>query len=178
MFRSLSAEYLVFFTVGLCLLLCVILHKLNKWWCCYCIRRRFNKGNIAEKKAVKILIKSGYKIVATQQSLPARMYVDGVEQKYFIRPDVVVKKKGKLFLVEVKYGDVATNPLYKDTRRQLLEYDLFSNTYGLLLVDMNSEKVHNISFFSKMQKRNRCGVFMAFFLGVACTVFCIFLIGF
>ena len=51
------------------------------------MNRRFKRGEVAEKKAVKFLHRRGYRILAAQLEETITVYVDGVPQKSKVRAD-------------------------------------------------------------------------------------------
>ncbi len=132
----------------------VVFHKIYKTYLVWRMQRRFRKGLKAESAACKLLENLGYSILSTQPVLFLSLVLDQEKKKYKVRPDILVKKNGALFFAEVKTGRVAGNPLNRDTRRQLLEYSLASNSCGLLLVNMETKIVHTISFPQKETEMN------------------------
>lgn len=88
----------------------------------------------------------GYRIIAEQPELEAIVKVDGESHSIAIRPDFLVKRFGKTWLVEVKTGSKAPNPLEGSTRRQLFEYSAANGGSPILLADMESHTIHRIEF--------------------------------
>lgn len=107
--------------------------------------KRLKKGKAAESDAKLILKKAGYEIHDYQPQLNYQFLSDHDQVKVNITPDYLVKKDGVVYVVEVKSGEVASNPNYAFTRRQLLEYYLVSEL-PLLFVDMETKLIHKIKF--------------------------------
>jgi len=122
--------------------------------------RRMRRGVEMEKKAGAFLERKGYHIVSFQKQDTYTLLVDGVELPVNIRYDFIVSKRGKHYVAEVKTGKSAADIKTATTRRQLLEYGLFSKTDGILLVDMESEKIQQIEFPFTPKHVNRTMVFL------------------
>lgn len=99
----------------------------------------------AEKKAEMLLKRNGFQIIDRQQSKPLIIKAGSVPHRYLIRIDFLVKKNGRTYVVEVKSG--SKNKITKrETRRQLLEYFLAYQPYGIILFDMDTKKFSEIRF--------------------------------
>lgn len=109
------------------------------------MKRRFKRGEIAEKNAVKFLRHRGYKILAAQLQETIVVYVDGQPEKSTVRADFLVRKGWKKYIVEVKSGQQGTVKL-PNVRRQLLEYKLVYQPDGILLLDMEHRNLQEIRF--------------------------------
>jgi hypothetical protein len=72
--------------------------------------------------------------------------VDGRTQEVIVRADFLVERGGSRYVAEVKTGSKATSPSYSDTRRQLLEYRVLYDVEGVVLVDMEAERVHLVKW--------------------------------
>lgn len=131
------------------------------------LRKRRERGVKAEQKAAWILRRHGYVLTDVQPSRSLKMTVDGTVHSYDVRPDGFARRGRERFVVEVKTGGTAPNPLYGETRRQLLEYYFGLPVDGILLVDGDRHLVSRIHFgrrrVSKFPKRL---VFATFGLGV------------
>lgn len=155
-------------------------YHLARWWRKLRLRRRFSRGAVAEQRANKILKNNGYEVLFTQRPFVMRMYVDNQLKEYKIRPDAFAKKNGRLYIVEVKTGQHAANPLYRDTRRQLMEYYYGIAADGLLLVNGDAETIHHIDFAGSIVSTNsKKSYLFVFILGVVLTslVFTAFTLG-
>ncbi len=116
------------------------------WLQSYKLKRRFARGARAEVLAAKLLKKSGYTILREQASLTWRVLLQDKWVPVEMRADYLVSKSGKRFIAEVKSGKSAPRIETASTRRQLLEYRLAYNVDGVLLVDMEAEKILDVEF--------------------------------
>ncbi|MGI9951551.1 hypothetical protein V3F56_04235 [Moorellaceae bacterium AZ2] len=107
---------------------------------------RIRRAQKAEKEAIRFLTEKGYQVIDVQRQIPVVMVVDGREYKGSVRADIVARKGGKTYVVEVKSGRQGEEPGKAATRRQLLEYFLVYRPHELLLLDMQGRKMHRISF--------------------------------
>lgn len=112
---------------------------LDRWH----VRRRIRKAKRGERDAVRLLRDHGYKIVALQAHKVFAYTVDGVRHKASVRCDILAKRHGKTFVVEVKTGQQA-HPGSVSTRRQLSEYARVFKADGLLLADMDRRRLHRL----------------------------------
>lgn len=119
------------------------LHKIGRN---FILKRKLKKARRGEIAAVQFLKNNGFSIVGIQEKRTITTWVDGVPHNNTIRVDFLVRKWGKTYIAEVKTGRKAPNPFLVDTRRQLLEYYLAYGSYGILLVDMEKKRMHEISF--------------------------------
>jgi Holliday junction resolvase-like predicted endonuclease len=128
-------------------------------------RKRFERGRHQEIKAKDYLIKKGYAIVSSQKSYTHTFEVDGENVKAELIPDYVVKKNGKIYLVEVKTGKSAINIQNRNTRRQILEYDFVIDSDGIFLLDMENLEMKRVRFFTK--KEQQSSVKVVLLIGIA-----------
>ena len=105
-----------------------------------------NKAKRAESQAVNILQNAGYTIVDVQKRVKIKTKINGREFFNTIIADMIVKKGRKTFLVEIKTGKQTEKVIPPQVRRQLLEYYLVFKPDGLILLDMENGKLHNVSF--------------------------------
>lgn len=119
-----------------------------RWKQAKVVRARFDHGVQSESKAESILKKEGYELLSSQETLTLSMFVDGALRTYKVRPDGVAHKNGQTFLVEIKTGKKAVNPVSGPTRRQLLEYSVGGGVPGVLLLNADEESVQLIQFGS------------------------------
>ncbi len=91
---------------------------------------------------------AGYRVLEDQAELEVTLRVDGVEHPYRIRVDLLVERRtdGARFAAEVKTGKSAPNPRHSATRRQLLEYRMLYDVEGVLLVDREAQRVHEVEW--------------------------------
>lgn len=147
-------------------------YKLIRWYKKKKLQVKLSNARKAEIQAVKILQKAGYEIIDTQKRVQVKTKIDGVNYTNTIIADLIVKKKGKTFLVEVKTGKQTDNITAPHIRRQLLEYFLVFKPHGLILLDMADKKMHRFEFeLDGLRPQSAlflCGSVM-FFLGVILT---------
>ncbi|MDF2550689.1 MAG: hypothetical protein K0S07_1756 [Chlamydiales bacterium] len=112
-------------------------------------KKRLRRGLAAEAEGEVLLKQQGFELKALQSSIQVGMTVDNRLFHYEIRPDAIAVKAGRVFAVEMKTGAIATNPLFKETRRQILEYYYALPVDGVLLIDVERKKISEIAFVSK-----------------------------
>jgi hypothetical protein len=110
------------------------------------LRARFRRARRGERVAERLLEARGYRIEARQASRAWHPEVDGRRHTVEVRADLVVSKRGKRYVAEVKTGAVAPDIGYAPTRRQLLEYQHAFRADGVLLVAPEADEVRAIGF--------------------------------
>jgi hypothetical protein len=105
--------------------------------------RRRRRGARAELRALRLLERGGYRLVAEQPRRTGCILVDGEPETFDLRADAVVEKDGERLVVEVKTGAAASA---RETRRQLLEYLWAFGLDGALLVDMAAGRIYRVEF--------------------------------
>lgn len=110
--------------------------------------RRFARARRLERDARRVLSRNGYQVDGHKVRRRVWLEVDGREEGFVVEADYLVRGlRDELLVAEVKSGRRAPDATYTPTRRQLLEYDLaFAEAEGLLLVDMERERVETIRF--------------------------------
>ena len=93
----------------------------------------------------RFLKQRGFKILIDSRE-DSNMLVDGERVSFEVRADLLVRKRFKTYIAEVKTGQLAPDPSAAQTRRQLLEYSLIFQEHGLLLVDMETKRSREITF--------------------------------
>jgi hypothetical protein len=109
------------------------------------VQARARHGRRAEERALRRLQRAGYEVL--EQS-PERRYdlsVDGVPREIRLVADLLVERRGRRFVADVKTGDQA-RPAAPDTRRQLLEYLLAFDVDGALLVNPDTDEIVEVAF--------------------------------
>lgn len=109
-------------------------------------RRRQERARKAEIRAERLLVRRGFHVLERQACRRLSMEVDGQRYPAEVRADLLVERDGRHYVAEVKSGLEAPDPLRPATRRQLLEYHLVFRPDGVLLVDMETEQVHEVAF--------------------------------
>lgn len=164
-------QSLDFFILGI-IFGALFFYRIAQWIKKKRLQVKLNNARKAEIQAIKLLQKAGYKIVDTQKRVQVKTKIDGVNYTNTIVADLIVKKKGKTYLVEVKTGKQTNNITAPNIRRQLLEYFLIFKPHGLILLDMAEKKMHRFEFELEGLWSQRalvlCGGAM-FFLGVILT---------
>ncbi len=114
------------------------------------VRRRAARsramGRTGHRKALKLLRRSGYRVLDTEVTKSGSILVDGEERTFSIRADALVRRRFRRYVAEFKGGAAAASPANRETRRQLLEYALVFRTRGILLVDAEAGRIHLVEF--------------------------------
>ena len=103
------------------------------------------RGRKSERKAIKLLIKKGYKIINQQLTTKGYLYENGNRVDYKVRPDFMVTKDKVTYIAEIKTGLSASIETI-NTRRQLLEYSKLFNSSKVILVDISKKEIKIIEF--------------------------------
>ena len=133
------------------LLLLLLLFVLYLGWKLRKIYKNFKfflnkrRGKKAEKNAIRLLKKNGYKIQNYQPIAKGHVFQDNEKVYFDIRADLIVSKDKKLYVAEVKSGDSASIKEI-NTRRQLLEYSRVFENNNLILIDTEKNKIKKIEF--------------------------------
>ena len=116
-------------------------------------RSRNRRAQIGEGAAERLLERAGFAILERQLHTTWSMMVDGTAREVRSRADLLVQarrvrgiRRGAVFVAEVKTGTTAPDPTHPATRRQLLEYLHVFDAHGVLLVDMEAQRVHRVAF--------------------------------
>jgi Holliday junction resolvase-like predicted endonuclease len=107
---------------------------------------RGERARWGEQRAERLLQRKGYRIVGRQVQGHGHILVDGEALDIRVRVDLIVKRRGRRFVAEVKTGTTAPDPTHPATRRQLREYAALFPDHGLLLVDAEAGTVHRVEF--------------------------------
>lgn len=116
------------------------------------IQRRAARG---EASARKLLERAGFVVVGAQCRARWPVALDGQTVEVQLIADLIAERAGRSYVVEVKTGPVAGSVRHPPTRRQLMEYQLGFNAYGVLLVDADRGRIEQIAFPRLRQTRNR-----------------------
>ena len=108
--------------------------------------RRGQRARAGEEDAERLLRRQGFRIVDRQVQGHGHIYVDGEALDIRVRVDLIVKRRGRRYVAEVKTGATAPDPTLPATRRQLREYAALFPDHGLLLVDAEAGTVHRVEF--------------------------------
>ena len=98
------------------------------------------RGKKAEKKALKLLKKKGFKVISIQPTAKGYVYENEKKISFIIRPDLLVTKDNVIYVAEIKSGFAAS--IYNiNTRRQLFEYSKVFNSNKLILIDTFKKQI-------------------------------------
>jgi hypothetical protein len=130
--------------------LVLLLLAIAAWWLSATRVRRGNarRGAIARRAEVdaeSLLRGLGYAVEDRQVTGTFDLSVDGRPVPVRCRADLLVRRRRRRFVAEVKTGTPA-DPTHPDTRRQLLEYRLVFPVDGVLLVDVARGAVMEVAF--------------------------------
>lgn len=151
----------------------ILLYNIIKLVQSHAARHRVLKAGRAEAAARKFLESQGYIIMAVQERVPILTKINGKPHKSHIQADLIVKKNKKVYVVDVKTGEVAQRPASPDNRRQLLEYFLVYRPDGVLVLDMDSQKIYQMEFeirFPSAKGLNPVPYMISFCAGVLVTL--------
>jgi hypothetical protein len=124
----------------------ILFWQVYKWWRALRLKRKVVRARRGEERALHLLESEGYEIVELQKRTPVVAKVDGKEYKTYIAADALVRKHGRTYVAEIKTGSEATRITHAPTRRQILEYFCVFRPHGILLVDMEQEKIRTVEF--------------------------------
>lgn len=144
-------------------LLLLLLLALFGWWRAATHVGRSNRGRLrvaqaGESAAEAVLAEQGYEVVDRQVTVRWSLTVDGEVHEVASRADLLVTRDGLDFVAEVKTGERAPDPRRPATRRQLLEYLHVFDVEGVLLVDMETGRVHRVAFPVNSRSTGASGV--------------------
>ncbi len=112
--------------------------------------RKMSNGRKLEQLALKYIKRISPDEIYQQTNEKFYIRVNG-EKKYFrLKADFIIIKNNKKILIEVKSGDIVTNPTYSNSRRQMLEYFYYFKVDEIWLFDCNTRDFHKIEFPKKL----------------------------
>jgi hypothetical protein len=104
------------------------------------------RGRAGEHAAIGLMERSGYTVEALQPARRWTIRCDGEAHDIELRADLLVARGGRRFVAEVKTGEGAPRLQTPGTRRQLLEYSVAYDADGVLLVDVEAQRIHEVTF--------------------------------
>ena len=107
--------------------------------------RQTKKESVMDVKAREILEQLGFTLEPEYARQNIRVFQDGKPLDMPVRPDLIVSKGGKSYVVNLK-GSEQDQLSYPETRRALLEYYVTYRPNGILLMDMENRRIHDIRF--------------------------------
>lgn len=139
-------------------------------------RQRSLSSKKAEKKAENWLKRNGFRIIDKQQSRPLIIKSGKTKHRYLIRTDFLVKKGGHKYVVEVKSGHKNSKITNRETRRQLLEYFLAYQAYGIILFNMDNNSFSEVKFLLPYFNYKWIENVIYFFLGALLAIIAMYLL--
>ena len=115
-------------------------------WRTFILARRFRIGREAESDALVLAKKRGYRILGCQVERTFVVVAGTERREVTVRADMMVEKRGRRYVAEVKSGKTAPDPTSRATRRQLFEYAHVFEADGLLLFDMTAGRIREVRF--------------------------------
>jgi hypothetical protein len=109
-------------------------------------RRRSDRSLAGEAEAERLLARLGFEVLDRQVGLDWAIECDGEDHPVLLRADLLVERDGRRYVAEVKTGISAPLLTNAATRRQLLEYCVAYRVESVLLVDVETDSVREISF--------------------------------
>ncbi len=109
-------------------------------------RTRNARGKRGELDAERVLEAQGYRIRERQARLHYEIVVDGAAHTVPLVLDFIVERGGEVCVAEVKTGTSAPRLSRPETRRQLLEYQLATDSQYVLLIDPDAQTITRVSF--------------------------------
>ncbi|WP_428265795.1 hypothetical protein [Haliangium sp.] len=122
------------------------LRALARGWRRLLARRRQRRAVRGERRAERLLERQGYRVRERQAEISWTLDCDGEPYEVPLRADLVVERRGRRYVAEVKTGRVAPRLSTASTRRQLLEYRIAYDVDGVLLVDVEAGRVIEVTF--------------------------------
>lgn len=107
---------------------------------------RMDRAVEGEQRAAGLLERQGFSVLGAQAVIEHPIRIDDRVVMVALRADYLAEKNGLRYVVEVKTGSLAPRIETSATRRQMLEYRIAFDVDGVLLVDAESESVHEVTF--------------------------------
>ena len=125
-------------------------HRLTSAWGAWrrslIARRRGARAVRGEQDAEELLEDHGFEILERQLRKNWVLDCDGENAEFELRADLLVARDGQQYIAEVKTGERAPDLRNAATRRQLLEYAVAYESPTILLVDVEGEEIHEVTF--------------------------------
>ncbi|MBJ57317.1 MAG: hypothetical protein CMP24_03635 [Rickettsiales bacterium] len=118
------------------------LRKIYKRIVFFILKRHAKKS---EKEAIVLLKKHNFDIIDEQFKVNHYLYENNKKKSFSFRPDLLVQKNGVEYFAEIKSGQ-ASYIENINTRRQLLEYFIYSKKKSIILVDTENSIIKKIDF--------------------------------
>lgn len=121
--------------------------RLRRWLSRRARVRRAARAQAAERDALSVLSEHGFVVLGRQVRQSWGLVADGDPLRFTLIADYLVERGGKRWVAEVKTGERALDLRHGPTRRQLLEYRQAFGADGVLLVDAEGRRLHDVRFF-------------------------------
>lgn len=144
--KNSETETLVLAFVVIVLLVVVVKMQYERLKKAFIKHRRLKRGERGEREALKFLEREGFTILDEQKEFTYILRENDKDISVLLKPDIIAKRDGKVYIVEVKTGTSAPNIRNSSTRRQLLEYKYAINYDGIYLLDMDKRELKEIEF--------------------------------
>jgi hypothetical protein len=108
--------------------------------------QRMDRAVLGEARAPALLEARGFAVIGAQVVVEHAVRIDDRVVAIPLRADYLAQKDGARYVVEVKTGALAPRIETSATRRQILEYRIAFDVDGVILVDAESGRVHEITF--------------------------------
>ena len=132
-----------------------VTHASRRWLRSRRAALRMERAVRGEEQAAVRLEALGYAILGAQVVVEHDVRVDDRVVTVSLRADYLAARDGSRYVVEVKTGALAPRIETSATRRQMLEYRIAFDVDGVLLVDGETGRVHEITFPSLERHRPR-----------------------
>lgn len=120
--------------------------RLARWVLRRRVARSRRVGARGAARALRLLEAAGWRILEREVAARGVVRVDGVELEYVVRADALVRRRRRTYVAEFKGGAGSSRITSRATRRQLLEYAVLFDADGVLLVDADAGRVHEVEF--------------------------------
>lgn len=127
-------------------------------------QRRADRGRALEADAPAMLTRAGYRVLRRHPEARYTWWIDGEARETALAADLLVERGGARYVVEVKSGR-GVRAERRETRRQLLEYALTYAVDGVLLLDAEAGRLHEVAFERKPARYTRSGFVAGLVIG-------------
>ena len=136
---------------------------------------RMVRAVLGEARAPSLLEERGFTVIGAQVVVDHAVRIDDRVVAIQLRADYLAERDGARYVVEVKTGALAPRIETSTTRRQILEYRIAFDVDGVVLVDAEAGRVHEITFpqlerFSRPPASSRWRVVAVALAAVAAAV--------
>lgn len=109
------------------------------------VKRARKHGLEVEKYAPDVLRKMGFRDIVEQPVYNYSMNIGGQNVEVELNPDIIAKRHGRTYIIDIKTGGVGMVDNAK-TRRQLLEYYTYIPADGVMMLNMDTKELHEYDF--------------------------------